>query len=344
MRNCNNTQKSTWKPPLVPVTQHPVCPFFSLATPAMLVCHNRDQQCSAMLRWAPAPDPAGTSLCLQAAMPAWPSHQRGAWHLLWKQVVLQRWPQTLLLLQTKEVLREGQRQVLHAPWAGQNGCCAVLRVREFSAIKLPSTTLKQVTFREWGSIVIPSTHFCERSREKLGLFTYKSIAMMMYYYSWDYQINNAGSLKLVFKQIYFQKERKTYLNHPEKSVQNILTLIFWQMLHTWQEDAEILISTIHLKNYFSSWVKTILTSETWNGRMEDFLPLTMLSTQTLHRPRQSMLMFCFTYFSKSQILPSIEPPPWALLFFFISHYYGNVLLEKKKTLTSYWKTAGLLII
>jgi len=47
--------------------------------------------------------------------------------------------------------------------------------------------------------------------------------------------------------------------------------------------------------------------------MEVFHRLTMLSTQTLHRRWQSLLTFCFTYFSKSQPLPSIEQPLQALL-------------------------------
>lgn len=185
MRNCSNTQKSTSKPPLVTVAQRPVCPFSFPAAPAVLVHHDGAQRCSAMLWWAPTPDPVGTSLRPRAAAPARPSHRRRAWHLLRKQVVLQRWPQTLLLLQPKGALREGQRQALRAPWAGQDGCWAVLLVGEFSAIKLPSATLKQVTFRGRGSVIIPSIHFCERTRAKPGLFTYKSIAIMMYYHSWD---------------------------------------------------------------------------------------------------------------------------------------------------------------
>lgn len=174
MRNCNTPQKSTSKPPLVPVAQQSRLPLLLPGTSARS---------------------SGDVPVPSSSRAAQPSHPCRAWHLLREQVVLQRWPQTLLLLVPKG--------------AGQDGCRTVLLVREFSAIKLPSTTLEQLTFRARGSIIIPSIHFCERTRAKPGLFTYKSIAIIMYYHSGDYQINNAGSLKLIFKQIYyFQKEEK----------------------------------------------------------------------------------------------------------------------------------------
>lgn len=96
-----------------------------------------------------------------------------------------------------------------------------------------------------------------------------------------------------------ERERKTPKSYSEL-IQNFLSLIFL----TWQEEAENIVSAVHLKNSFSSWVKTILDFHTfW---MKDFLPWAMLSTQTLHRICQPLLMFCFTYFSKSQIFCSIK--------------------------------------
>lgn len=142
---------------------NPACPFSSPAAPPVLVHHDREQQRSAMLWWAPPPDPAGTSLCPRAAVPAQPSHPCRAWHLLRKQVVLQTWPQTLLLLVPKG--------------AGQDGCRTVLLVREFSAIKLPSTTLEQLIFRARGSIIIPSIHSCERTRANHGSSPIKALLL-----------------------------------------------------------------------------------------------------------------------------------------------------------------------
>lgn len=50
---------------------------------------------------------------------------------------------------------------------------------------------------------------------------------MMYYHSGNYQINNAGSLKLIFKQIYyFQKEGKKTPKSSSEVIPKYLELNF----------------------------------------------------------------------------------------------------------------------
>ena len=122
MRNWNNTQKSTGKDSLGSSSQarclslslpQPLQPRWSVTRPTVL----SDAPAGT------APDPVRTSLC---PWPARPSHRCRIWHLLQNQVMLQRWPQTLLLLQAKGASREGPCQALCAPRtrAGRSPGCA----------------------------------------------------------------------------------------------------------------------------------------------------------------------------------------------------------------------------
>lgn len=72
----------------------------------------------------------------------------------------------------------------------------------------PQHHFERGNLQKQGSIVIPSVHFCERTRAEPRFFTYKIII----------QINA------------FSREEKKYLNHPQEA---FLSGIFWKMLHTW---------------------------------------------------------------------------------------------------------------
>lgn len=80
----------------------------------------------------------------------------------------------------------------------------------------------------------------------------------------------------------------------------------------------------------------------WDILAGRFSPLDQVTHPS---PGQSLPVIAYavsTYFSKSQILPFMEQVLCPIFVF--RDYYWNMLLEKQKAFTSYWKAAGLLIV